>query len=172
MCELDERLGFGEPIDRHLADARGKNTRLLLTDLARQAVYGRLAGYKDVNDADRLSQVAIFRLIGSKKIVERRTALTSSFQSFETELLAQEGNLTWLSALNRELLVKSEAIVPRQRVILDTDSTKTPVYGKHAPSAYNAHFESVCYHLLLLFNAQGDCLAAKQRPGNLASAGG
>ena len=28
--ELDERLGFGELIERHLADARGKNTELPL----------------------------------------------------------------------------------------------------------------------------------------------
>ena len=53
--ELDERLGFGELIERHLADARGKNTQLPLTDLVRQSVYSRLAGYEDVNDAERLS---------------------------------------------------------------------------------------------------------------------
>ena len=33
--ELDERLGFGELIERHLADARGKNTQLPLADLLR-----------------------------------------------------------------------------------------------------------------------------------------
>ena len=47
--ELDERLGFGALIERHLADARGKNTQLPLTDLVRQSVYSRLAGYEDVN---------------------------------------------------------------------------------------------------------------------------
>ncbi len=36
--------------------------------------------------------------------------------------------------------------------------------------AYNGHFESVCYHPLLLFNRHGDCLAAKLRPGNVHSA--
>src|ERR1035437_3998954 len=44
--ELDERLGFGELIERHLADARGKNTQLPLADLLRQSVYSRLAGMK------------------------------------------------------------------------------------------------------------------------------
>ena len=53
--ELDERLGFGELIERHLTDGRGKNTQLPLTDLVRQSVYSRLAGYDDVNDAERLS---------------------------------------------------------------------------------------------------------------------
>ncbi|MBM3788585.1 MAG: hypothetical protein FJW30_29980, partial [Acidobacteria bacterium] len=31
----------------------------------------------------------------------------------------------------------------------------------------NGHFESTCYHPLLLFNREGDCLAAKLRPGNV-----
>ena len=34
------------------------------------------------------------------------------------------------------------------------------------------HFESTCYHPLLLFNRDGDCLAAKLRPGNVHSAEG
>jgi len=42
--ELDERLGLGELIERHLTDGRGKNTQLPLTDLVRQSVYSRLAG--------------------------------------------------------------------------------------------------------------------------------
>ncbi len=54
--ELDERFGFGQLIERHLTDRRGMNAQLLLTDLVRQSVYSRLAGYEDVNDAERLSQ--------------------------------------------------------------------------------------------------------------------
>ena len=108
--ELDERLGFGELIERHLADARGKNTQLPLADLLRQSVYSRLAGYEDVNDAERLSQDPAFRLIGSKKVWERGGALTSRLQSFETELLTQEENLAGLAALNRELVGRAEAI--------------------------------------------------------------
>jgi len=57
-----------------------------------------------------------------------------------------------------------------QRVVLDIDSTEIPVYGQQESSAYNGHFESTCYHPLLLFNSAGDCLAAKLRPGNVHSA--
>jgi len=52
------------------------------------------------------------------------------------------------------------------------DSTEIPVYGHQEQSAYNGHFESTCYHPLLLFNDQGDCLAAKLRAGNVHSADG
>jgi hypothetical protein len=57
-----------------------------------------------------------------------------------------------------------------QRVVLDMDSTEIPVYGDQEQSAYNGHFESTCYHPLLLFNGEGDCLGAKLRPGNVHSA--
>ncbi|MGH9455228.1 MAG: IS1380 family transposase [Terriglobia bacterium] len=170
--ELDERLGFGELIARHLADSRGKNSQLPLADLLRQSVYSRLAGYEDLNDAARLSQDPTFRLIGSKKIWERGAALTSRLQSFETELLTQPENLAGLAALNRELIARVEAIDSRRRVVLDMDSTEIPVYGQQEQSAYNGHFESTCYHPLLLFNREGDCLAAKLRPGNVHSAEG
>ncbi len=50
--------------------------------------------------------------------------------------------------------------------------TEIPVYGQQEQSAYNGHFESTCYHPLLLFNREGDCLAAKLRPGNVHSADG
>jgi hypothetical protein len=169
--ELDERLGFSELIAQHLTDSRrGKNTQLSLADLLRQSVYSRLAGYEDVNDAERVSQDPTFRLIGSEKIRERGAALTSRLQSFETELLTQNENFTGLAQINRELITKAEAVDSPQRVVLDMDSTEIPVYGQQEHSAYNGHFESTCYHPLLLFNREGDCLAAKLRPGNVHSA--
>ena len=68
VCELEERLGFGDLIARHLTDSRhGKNTQLPLAALLRQSVYSRIAGHEDVNDAERLSQDPTFRLIGSEK---------------------------------------------------------------------------------------------------------
>jgi Transposase DDE domain group 1 len=171
--ELDERLGLSELVDRHLSDSRrGKNIQLPLADLLRQSIYSRLAGYEDVNDAERLSQDPTFRLIGSRKIWERGAALTSRLQSFETEVLTQEENLAGLAALNRELIARAEAIDSPRRVVLDMDSTEIPVYGRQEQSAYNGHFESTCYHPLLLFNYEGDCLVAKLRPGNVHSAEG
>jgi hypothetical protein len=171
--ELDERLGLSELMERHLSDSRrGKNIQLPLADLLRQSIYSRLAGYEDVKDAARLSQDPTFRLIGSRKIWERGTALTSRLQSFETEVLTQADNLAGLAALNRELIGRAEAIDSSRRTVLDMDSTEVAVYGQQEQSAYNGHFESTCYHPLLLFNREGDCLAAKLRPGNVHSADG
>ena len=53
--ELDDVLGLTALAGEMLADARtGKNGRHALVGLLRQSVFGRLAGYEDLNDAERL----------------------------------------------------------------------------------------------------------------------
>ena len=127
--ELDERLGFGELIAQHLTDCRGKNAQFCFADLLRQSVYSRLAGYEDLNDAERLSQDPTFRLISSEKIWDRGVALTSRLQSFETEILAEDANFAGLAGLSRALIAKAEALDSGYRTVLDMDSTEIPVHG-------------------------------------------
>jgi Transposase DDE domain group 1 len=133
-------------------------------------VYSLLAGHEDLNDAERLAADPTFRLISSQRIWERGAALTSTLHWFETELLTKEENLIGLMALNRETLGQAESLDSSDRVVLDMDSSESQVHGELEGSAYNGHFESVCYHPLFLFNSHGDCLAAKLRPGNVHSA--
>ncbi len=53
--ELDEAFRLTERGSTIWADPRhGKNTQHTLLAMLRQGVYGRLAGYEDVNDAERL----------------------------------------------------------------------------------------------------------------------
>src|ERR1700720_1943671 len=62
--ELDDALGLTDTGADALADARtGKNGRHLLVGLLRQSVFGRLAGYEDVNDADRLRRDPAMRWV-------------------------------------------------------------------------------------------------------------
>lgn len=111
--ELDGRLGPSELIGEYLADHRGPNSRLPRANLFRQSVYSWLAGYEDMNDAGRLWQDPTSLLIGSEKIWERGATLTSRLQSFETELLADEENLTALATISRELIGRAKAMVFR-----------------------------------------------------------
>ena len=85
-------------------------------------------------------------------------------------LLAGDENLIGLMAVNRELMAQADASNETERVVLDMDSTESPVHGQQEDSAYNGHYEPVCYHPLLLFNQHGDCLSAKLRPGNASGA--
>jgi Transposase DDE domain group 1 len=169
--ELDERLGLEHLIEEHLSDSRqGLNKQFSLADLLRQSVYSRLAGYEDLNDAERLAADPTFRLISSQRIWDRGAALTSTLHWFETELLTKEENLIGLMGLNRETLGQADCLDSSDRVVLDMASSESPVHGEQEGSAYNGHFESVCYHPLFLFNHYGECLAAKLRPGNVHSA--
>ena len=79
---------------------RGKNARHLLTGLLRQSVFGRLAGYEDVNDAERLSHDPAMRAIVDRRGLDRSAASTSQMGRFETEWLATEENLTALINLS------------------------------------------------------------------------
>jgi hypothetical protein len=149
--ELGERLGLGQLIGGNLTDVRrGKNTQLPLSDLLRQSVYSRLAGYEDLNDAERKSQDPTFRLISSEKIWERGAALPSRLHWFEAEVLTQSANLWGLATMNRELIARVEGQEWSWRPVLDTDSTEIPVYGEREQSAYNKHYESICYPPRLL----------------------
>ena len=56
-----------------------------------------MAGYEDLNDAQRLSTDPTFRLSGSRW--DRSAALTSTLHWFETELLARDDNLVGLMAV-------------------------------------------------------------------------
>ena len=70
---------------------------------------------------------------------------------FETELLTRDDNLVGLMVVNRDLIGQAETCDGADRVVLDVDSSESPVYGQQEGSAYNGHFESVCYHPLFLF---------------------
>jgi hypothetical protein len=91
---------------------------------------------------------------------------------FETETLTQVDNLQGLARMNTQWVEGAMAQTPHRRVILDMDSSESPVHGQQEGAAYNGHFESVCYHPLFCFNQFGDCEGAVLRAGNVHSADG
>src|SRR4051812_21163144 len=69
---LDDALGLMELAGAALADTRtGQNSRHTLIAQLRQSVFGRLAGYEDVNDADRLGRdPAMRRIVGGRAVTQ------------------------------------------------------------------------------------------------------
>ena len=59
---------------------------------------------------------------------------------------------------------------PHRRIILDLDSSESPVHGAQEGSAYNGHFGCTCFHPLFCFNQFGDCEGVLLRSGNVHSA--
>src|SRR5262245_56664275 len=96
--ELDDVLGLTEIAGDVLADARsGKNGRHALAGLFRQSVFGRLAGYEDVNDAERLHHDPAMRWIVGGKAAQRSAASPSQMGRFETQWLAAPENFAALA---------------------------------------------------------------------------
>jgi hypothetical protein len=169
--ELDDALDLTTMGVSALAEGRrGKNTRHRLLGLLRQAVYGRLAGYEDVDDAERLARDPAMRAIVGREGLDRPAASTSQMGRFETEWLATEANLTALAALSGAWIDRVHQRRPPDGIILDMDSSESPTHGQQEGSAYNGHFGCTCYHPLFLFNQFGDLERCMLRPGNVHSA--
>jgi Transposase DDE domain group 1 len=169
--ELDDALGLTESATRYLQERRnGRNVQHFLVPLLRQSVYSRLAGYEDTNDADRLAGDPAMRVVTSRQAAERPAASTNTLSRFETEVLTHEVNAEGLAHLNAAWVERAMAHTAHRRVILDMDSSESPVYGEQEGATYNGHFERVCYHPLFCFNQFGDCEGAMLRPGNVHSA--
>src|SRR5215471_17350342 len=98
--ELDNTLGLTDTGADELADARtGKNGRHRLAGLLRQSVFGRLAGYEDVNDAGRLCRDPAMRWVVGDRAIAGFAASASQMGRFETKWLCRSENHAALAEL-------------------------------------------------------------------------
>jgi len=169
--ELDSALGLTESVKDLLCDVRkGKNTQHSMLAMFRQSVYGRLGGYEDLNDAERLRADPTIRHIVGGRAIQKSAASTSEMGRFETEILSQRENVKSLMSLPGKFVDKVHAHKKLNKLILDMDSSVSETYGQQQGSAYNGHFSCNCYHPLFLFNQYGDVESAMLRRGSNHSA--
>ena len=169
--ELDEALGLTADLEDLIDEPRmGKNIQHKLTALFRQSVYGRLAGYEDTNDAERLRVDPSLRRIVGERAKDRFAASTSEMSRFETEILATDENLNNLTDLCGQWVDQVDDRIPMKQLILDMDSSVSPTHGQQEGSSYNGHFGRTCFHPLFCFNQYGDLERSMLRSGNVHSA--
>jgi hypothetical protein len=173
----DARYGRGGLIDgfaRCLVDDRqpGK-VRHALEDLLAQRIFGLACGHPDANDADRLADDPIHKLLlGRDPIAGDPLASQPTISRFENQVGVQE-----LYAMECELAAR---VVERHRqrlhgrarqITIDLDPTDDPTHGAQQLTFFNGHYDSWCYLPLLTFLTFNDerdqyLCAAILRPGN------
>jgi len=135
--ELDNTLGLTDTGADTLADARtGKNGRYRLSGLLRPSVFGRLAGYADVNDAGRLCRDPAMRWVVGDRAITGSAASASQMGRFETKWLSRLDNLAALADLPGQWIDQVHERRTPKMIVLDMDSSESPTYGdrKAAPT--------------------------------------
>lgn len=169
--ELEDALGLTDMVAELIADPRtGKNGRHGLVAFLRQSVFSRLAGYEDVNDADRLRLDPVMRQVVGGRAVKHGAASASAMGRFETEMLTRPENLETLTDLPGRWIDAVHDRQPPKSITLDMDSSESPVHGDQEGAVWNGHFQSKCLHPLFVFNQYGDLERCVLRPGNVHSA--
>ena len=154
--ELDDALGLsGGGRSRHSPTRpRARTGRHALVGLLRQSVFGRLAGYEDVNDAER-GQI-------QHAMDRRRQGGSRPMGRFETQWPAAPANPSAVSDLSGQWIDIVHGRRPPKGIVLDMDSSVSPTHGEQEDSVWNGHYACTCYHPLFVFNQGFD--TAPQSP--------
>src|SRR5437762_9280051 len=170
----DARYGLIDGFARRLVDDRqpGK-VRHTLKDLLTQRIFALACGHPDANDADRLADDPIHKLLlGRDPIDGDALASQPTISRFENHVGSQA-----LYAMGRALAAH---VIDRhrqrldgraKRITIDLDPTDDPTHGAQQLTFFNGHYDSWCYLPLLAFltfneEAEQYLCAAILRPGN------
>ena len=170
--ELDDALGLTNTGADTLADARtGKNGRHRLAGLLRQSVFGRLAGYEDVNDAERLCRDPAMRWVVGDRAITGFATSASQMGRFETKWFCRPENLAALADLPGQWI---DTVHQRRspRIVARHGFERKPDLRRARRQRLQWHFGCTCYHPLFVFNQPGDVERCALRPGNMHSAAG
>ncbi len=187
LRELLERLGYPGMFRKHLTDPRHPSrVTHPFEELLRTGLFLQAQGWSDHIDVDRLREDPIFRLAVSRRRGQR--PLRAAEESREPEGLCSQPTLSRLLAAlgteeNRAGLrsVLLEAAARRMglasgmrlpELVLDLDSVPLEVFGHQPGSGWNGHYQTRCYHPLLVRSEWGDYLGGRLRPGSVHTADG
>ena len=176
----DRRLDLTARLAACLTDRRDPaRVTHALTDVVAQRVFGIAAGYPDGNDADRLAEDPIQKLLLDRHPVHGQAlASQPTISRFENGVGPRA-----LYRVGRELAAR---VIDRhrqrlrgraRRITIDLDVTDDPTHGAQQLTFFHGHYDTWCYLPLLAFLTFDDepeqyLCAALLRPGNAATAVG
>jgi len=176
----DRRLQLTAALAACLKDERqpGKVDHAM-EELLAQRIFGIACGYADANDAARLGEDPVHKmLIGRDPVEGADLASQPTLSRFE--------NVPDCKQLYRMSEALADAVIERhrhrlhgraRRVTLDLDVTDDPTHGAQQLSFFNSHYDTWCYLPLLgfvSFNEEKEqyLCAAVLRPGNAPASRG
>jgi hypothetical protein len=160
-------------------DRQSGKVRHTLADLVAQRIFGLACGHADANDADRLGDDPIHKLLlGRDPIAGDSLASQPTLSRFENRPRRRE-----LYAMGRALATR---VIERhqrrlrgraRRITIDLDPTDDPTHGAQQLTFFNGHYDCWCYLPLLAFLTFDDeseqyLCAALLRPGNAPATAG
>ena len=170
----DHRLGLTERLAGCLRDRRdASKIAHELGELLSQRVFGIACGYADTNDAARLAEDPIHKmLVGRDPIDGDALASQPTLSRFENRVGTRE--------LYRMGEALADVVIERhrkrlhgraRRITIDLDPTDDPTHGQQQLTFFNGHYDTWCYLPVAAFATFNDepeqyLLAAVLRPGN------
>ena len=177
---IDTQLGLTKRVAACLADGRqpGK-VRHQTLELLRQRVFGLACGYADCNDAARLADDAIHKLLVERDpIAGAALASQPTLSRFENavgprELLAMGHVLADTVIGHHRRRLQGRAT----RITIDFDPTDDPTHGQQELTFFNGHYDTWCYLPVVATvtfddEAEQYAVAAVLRPGNAPASRG
>jgi len=177
LKSLDTQLQLTKRLAGCLVDTRqpGKVQHQAL-ELVRQRVFGLACGYADCNDAARLADDAIHKLLLDRDPIAGR-ALAS-----QPTLSRFENAVTWAPLRDMAHVLADTVIETHRwrlkgratRITIDLDPTDDPTHGQQELSCFNGHYDTACYLPIVAtvtFNDEAAqfAVAAVLRPGNASA---
>lgn len=170
----DARLGVTAALADCLTDGRmSSRVAHTLRELIAQRTFGIACGYPDANDADRLADDPI------QKLLLDRDPITGAALASQPTISRFENSVS-RTALYEMGYALAGRVIERhrrrrhgraRRITIDLDPTEDPTHGAQQLSFFNGHYDTWCYLPLLAFvtfNGEREqyLCTALLRPGN------
>jgi hypothetical protein len=180
LKRVDERLGLTERLAECLVDPRqpGK-VRHEFVDLLRQRIFGIACGYADANDAARLANDPMHKLVLERDpITGERLASQPTLSRFENT--PRRADLYRIVDTLADVVIEHHRRRLRgkvSRITVDLDPTDDPTHGQQELAFYNAHYGNWVYlpvvgKLTFGDEAEQYVVGVVLRPGNASGAVG
>lgn len=179
LQEVDRQLGVSAALAACLRDERqaGK-VEHTIHEMLGQRIFGLACGYADTNDAARLVNDPVHKLlVGKDPESEQGLASQPTLCRFENAIGPRELYLC-AEALADTVLSRQQRRLKKRvrRITIDLDATDDPTHGQQQLSFFNGHYHHFCYLPLLAFVSFNEeqeqfLLAAVLQPGNAAPVG-